>query len=247
MLKYILVLSISTVCYAQELGFGCAGLIGGFGGYGVKFYNARSLNQYVSVYNEIRRDSLSNSMGEFGVLRGYRVGLNLIRSGFENFEYTLKAYYEAFTETNKADVFGSDGIRTNSIELKMNTFGVGLELGGKISEAFSWKVLNFEVVYNNSILFLSLQNQNVNLPREKLSSTNDSFGYNVGTGFILYIFKKYLSLEGQFGYSYFNIAGFEYPDGRLLNKNELSIEPMVDPVSKGGFSALIQLNLGFPL
>jgi hypothetical protein len=85
------------------------------------------------------------------------------------------------------------------------------------------------------------------LIREKNTSASGGIGWNVGGGFIIYLLERQISIEGQAGLSNLKIDRLEKPDGSPFPKDELSTEPMTDFISGGGFTALIQLNISFPL
>lgn len=243
----ILFTVLSSVLSAQQLGFGCLGFVGGFAGYEIQGYKPTGLNSYIGSLNTLRSDSLISPGGDFSRLSGYRFGINIIRNRISGFEYTVKGFYSALTETRDLHIRSVLGQKTEEFEVKLNSFGVGIELGSTITKFLSIKIINAEVSYNTAILFRRIMVNENQLIREKNTSSAGGIGWNVGGGFIIYLLERQISIEGQAGLSNLKIDRLEKPDGSPFPKDEQSNEPMTDFISGGGFTALIQLNISFPL
>lgn len=232
---------------SNKFGFGCLGLVGGFAGYEIKHYEATGLNNYVTAYNQLHGDSLMSSMGEFGMLKGYRLGINLLRNRVSGLEYTVKIFYEMMNEVKETQVKGSSSIYTNSLEYKQNVYGAGIELGTPLSKAISWKILELEVTYSNALFYKRTEDINNPVSRIKYSSDKSQLGFNFASGFILFIIDQNISLEGKIGYSEFSVGLMTDEAGNKLTVREGSSEVMENAVTKGGLFYGVQFNLSIPL
>ena len=83
------------------------------------------------------------------------------------------------------------------------------------------------------------------IKKYKTKSTN--LGYSVGTGFIIDLIEDYISIEGLAAYTQISVDDLQMDDGTLLAEDETTAQPMTNFVSVGGFNAVVQLNVGFPL
>ncbi|MCZ6703258.1 MAG: hypothetical protein O6940_09490, partial [Ignavibacteria bacterium] len=76
---------------SQTFGFGCLGFFGGYGGIVYQEYNAKGLNNFVNLFNEMHSATLemnSNILDDllqeyYGAV-GYRVGINFFRATWES-------------------------------------------------------------------------------------------------------------------------------------------------------------------
>ena len=78
----------------------------------------------------------------------------------------------------------------------------------------------------------------------KYKSEPGVFGYTIGTGIIISLLKDYVSLEGLAGYTYLQIEDVLTDDGISF------MEPVPGTsnfIESGGFTAELQINIGFPL
>lgn len=232
---------------SQTFGFGCLGFVGGFGGYSYQKYNPEGLNNYIVFYNTNNSDSLNVPIGKFGKAKGYRVGLNFFRANFPGLIITSKGFYQSLIENNDGSINTSEGIlSTTNYELKLDSWGVGIDVGAKIFNGLSWKIVDASVLFNKAKL-----TNTKNLPgafTEVNEYKSDSkLGYSVGTGFILEIIDEYITIEGLAAYTMLKIDDVHSNDGTKLTINEESKQPMKNFIKSGGFNAVIQLNVGFPL
>lgn len=242
----------ATISNAQSFGFGCLGFVGGYGGFSYQRYDPKGLNDFIIVFNEIRRDSLVSPMENFGEAQGYRVGLNFFRAKVENFVLTTKGYYQSLSEKHESLEKFAAGTRSTTMKLELRNWGFGVDLGISITKAISWKVVDGALHFNN-ITFTNTENltggQTI-VSKYKTEST--TLGYSVGTGFILEIIDEYLSLEGVAGYTFLSIENILDENGTpLLNPSQRNTQQTSaienDFIDAGGFNAVIQLNIGFPL
>ncbi len=233
--------------YAQSFGFGCLGFVGGFGGFSYQKYGPSGLNSYIKNFNEIRNDSLTTPMGNFGTAKGYRVGLNFFRAKFTNFILTAKGFYETLNEKHESIEKLVNGTRTNTFEVGLKNWGIGVDIGLTITNGLSWKIID-GALHFNSATFTDTQNApGVDTKVTEYKNTSSSLGYSIGTGFILSLIEDYISLEGTAGYTSITIDQMQSDKGALLTVNENSSTVMKNFIDNGGFSAVVQLNVGFPL
>jgi len=123
---------------------------------------------------------------------------------------------------------------------------VGIDFGYAITSFLSWKIVDGSVNFNN----VSLTNT-INSPEgtdvSRYKSDSGVIGYSVGTGLIFFIIKDYISLEGFAGYTGLTIEKLNYEEGNRSLLNVLNEEDNINFIEAGGFTGVIQLNLGFPL
>lgn len=237
---FFVIISVSSFAEAQTFGFGCLGFVGGYGGFTYQHYDAAGLNDYIRFSNQL--ENTVDPVDEFNSAMGYRVGLNLFRATFENgIIVTAKGFYQYLSKKNK----GTVGVGVNddnySMDLTFKNWSIGFDVGWEFTKVFSWKILDGSINFNNVSL-----TQTTDLPGEtivnKYKSDSGVFGYSIGTGIIVAIIKDYISIEGHAGYSYLVIDNVYDEDGvSLLNPSSPNF------IDSGGFSTIIQLNVGFPL
>ena len=244
MLKYfkilLVLISLSSLTEAQTFGFGCLGFVGGYGGFTYQQYNAEGLNEYILFENQL--ENTVYPMDEFTSATGYRVGLNFFRATFESgIIVTAKGFYQYLSKKNK----GTVGVGVNddnySMDLTFKNWSLGFDIGWEFTKIVSWKILDGSLNFNNVTL-----TQTIDLPGEtivnKYKSDSGVLGYSVGTGIIVAIIKDYISIEGLAGYTYLVIDNV-YDENGVPLQNPRSLNFM----DSGGFTAVIQLNVGFPL
>jgi len=235
---------------AQTFGFGCLGFVGGYGGFTYQQYDAAGLNDYIRFFNQL--ENTVDPVDEFNFATGYRVGLNFFRATFENkIIVTAKGFYQYLSKKNK----GTVGVGVNddnySMDLTCKNWSFGFDVGWEFTKTVSWKILDGSLNFNNVTL-----TQTTDLPGEtivnKYKSDSGVFGYSIGTGLIVAIIKDYISIEGLVGYTFLKIDELKNDDGTHF-MNDIVL-PAIYPallsdnfIESGGFSAVIQLNVGFPL
>ena len=240
---FALILFFPSQINSQTFGFGCLGFVGGYGGYTYQQYDAKGLNTFVQSFNESRPTG-SKQMDEFKYATGYRVGINFFRATFKNgFILTAKGYYQSLGKKNKASEEINNGVNDYAYDLDLKNWGVGLDLGIDLFKGLSWKVIDGAVHFNN-VKFTTTEN----FPGETIISTYKNDGndlsYSVGTGIIVSIIQDYISIEGLAGYTNLKIKEVKNNLGTSLLYPENDTKNFID---SGGFTAVIQLNVGFPL
>ena len=78
----------------------------------------------------------------------------------------------------------------------------------------------------------------------KYKSDPNVFGYTVGTGIIISLVKDYVSLEGLAGYTYLQIEDVKTDEGISFME---TVPGNSNFIEAGGFTAELQINIGFPL
>jgi hypothetical protein len=245
----VLLLFTSNVLQAQSeaFGFGCLGFVSGYGGYSYQVYKPDGLNGYIAVLNNNREDSLVSPMNNFGKASGYRVGINLFRAKVTNFVLTAKGFYQSITEKHESLERIFTGIRSTTFKLNLRNWGIGVDLGISITNALSWKVVDGALNFNN-VTFTNTENSSgARTVVKKYKTTSTSLGYSLGTGFILEVVDEYFSIEGVAGYTEMSIDQLQLDDGTILTVNENSSVALDNFINSGGFNAVIQFNVGFPL
>lgn len=240
-----------SIINAQSFGFGCLGFVGGYGGFSYQIYEPKGLNDFINAFNESRSDSLVSPMENFGKAQGYRVGLNFFRAKVENFVLTTKGYYQSISEKHESLERFVDGTRSTTMKLEMRNWGVGIDLGISITKRISWKVVDGALHFNN-IIYTNTENRTgTKTEIKKYKTKSTTLGYSVGTGFILEIIEEYLSLEGVAAYTFLSIENVYDGENPLLDLpqsgNQQATVTENDFIDAGGFNAVIQLNIGFPL
>ena len=239
------------VLNAQSFGFGCLGFVGGYGGYSYQSYDPKGLNDFISVFNEARSDSLVSPMENFGEAQGYRVGLNLFRAKIENFILTPKVYYQSVTEKHESLEKFETSTRSTTMKLELRNWAIGIDLGISVTRDLSWKVVDGALHFNTIILTNTENSTGAQTIVKKYRTESTTVGYTVGTGFILEIIDEYFSIEGAAGYTFLSIENLFDDDGiPFLNRTQTNQQASVtnnEFIDAGGFNAVIQLNVGFPL
>ena len=233
---------------AQSFGFGCLGLVGGYGGYSFQIYQPTGLNSYIENFNLIKKDSLKGAMQKFGKSSGYRVGINFFRADLKGLILTAKGFYQFLGEKNSVSVVSPYGTYSNkSFDLNIRSWGIGFDLGTSVSHSLSWKVIDASLLFNSAQFTNTTNNPRAETIVNTYKTDKQLLGYSVGTGFILSIIGHYVSLEGFAGYSFLNVDRVKQDDNTYLPINESSSTDMKNFIVAGGFNAVIQLNVGFPL
>jgi hypothetical protein len=249
-LVIILVIVNLASIKAQTFGFGCLGFVGGYGGFSYQQYNPAGLNDYLEFFNQF--ENTIDPVEEFNSAVGYRVGLNLVRATFENgIIITAKGFYQYLSKNNKG-TFGVGVSDDNySMDLTLKNWSLGFDVGWEFTKVVSWKILDGSLNFNNVTL-----TQRTDIPGEtiinKYKSDSGVIGYSIGTGIIVSVIKDYISIEGLAGYTFLEIDDLTNEEGvQFMGDIVLpAIYPNITSskiIESGGFSAVIQLNVGLPL
>lgn len=227
---------------AQSIGFGCLGLVGGYGGVTYQQYEPGLLKDYVNEFNTFQTKKLD----DFGKADGYRFGINLFRAKFSGFFVTAKGFYQQLKESHDAQRLYRSGLHDFNYELKLKSFGVGLDVGIPIYSRLLWKIVDGAVLINTARMTETI-NSYMGTVIKKYDNEKTEIGYTLGSGFVLDIIKNYISIEGIVGYSFFQINNMIADDKtkfEYLLSNPDNDKPFI---KEGGFNASVQLNIGFPL
>jgi hypothetical protein len=233
----------------QTLGFGCLGFVGGYGGFTYQQVDAAGLNGSVYLFNLLNNPD--QELSEFKYATGYRVGLNFFRATFQGgFIFTAKGYYQSLGKKNKASFqFEQEQVNT-AWDLDLKNWALGFDIGIDITKQFSWKILDGAIHFNNVTL-----TETKNFPGKseikKYKNDTGEIGYSVGTGVIIAIIKDYISIEGLAGYTSLTIDELRNEEresfGNWVIPADIAPPPENKFIESGGFTAVVQLNVGFPL
>lgn len=226
---------------SAQMGFGCLGLSGFYAGYSQYSYKADGLNETMLQLNP-GTDLTKNDL-EFKQGTGYRIGANFFRAKFSSVFFTAKGYYQFLKETKDVVTTTVDGLTKNSYELSMNHWGIGLDMGFAVLGVIDLKLIEGGVnFYNDEFTSLSFAADNTQI-ENKFTPADVQIGYYVGSGLILHLIPDYISIEGTAFYTFTHVDNMK--DGSGITIPGLSINNKL--ITKGGFSATVQLNVGFPL
>ncbi len=237
----VLALLLTNQTYSQTCGFGCLCLSGVFGGYSIQQYEADGLNNYLSVL------STNDNQLNFKEGRGYKVGINLVRADYGNFFFTFKGYYQFLSEEKEIKIDDGYGFDyTTSAKLKMDNWGIGLDLGIPFGSFVDWKIVEGELKFFRPSLSMNVSYNN---PAANFLGFDNTYspdkvkmGFSVGSGLIFNIVEDYISLEATGMYSFIEIDYLTNDD----SGNKIPTETESKLVSKGGLQAVVQLNVGIP-
>lgn len=233
--------------YSQEFGFGCLGLTGAYAGYETQIINASGLNNYIRVFNSIRRDSLEKELPSFDELQGFRFGILAYRLQYTGLRINFKTFYERLTGKKQTLVILSQGDRqNNTLDLEINKFGFGVDLVTPITRLLSWKIVDLNISLTQASFTKTINTATITFFSTKYTATESSLGYSVGTGFIWHIIEDYISLESTAAYSFLSVGRMKDSNNNFLPVSELDARNMDSFIESGGLNIIIQINLGFP-
>ena len=241
------VITFSTNINSQTFGFGCLGFFGGYGGVVYQSYKADGLNQFVKYFNEMNSSTPDDPLQEFYGAVGYRIGVNFFRATWESgFILTAKGFYQSLSRTREASESLVDGNTNYTFELDLKNWAVGIDFGYAITNYLSWKIVDGSINFNN-VSLTNTKNSTEGTEVSKYVSESGVIGYSVGTGLIFFIIKDYISLEGFAGYTGLTIEKLNYEEGNSSLLSALNEAENINFIESGGFTGVIQLNIGFPL
>jgi hypothetical protein len=248
MLKlFLFIIFLSFQIFPQSFGFGCFGFVGGYAGYSYQKYEPGSLNEAVRNFNLNTSNGTAEIISDFGTAQGYRIGLNFFRAKFSDFFISVKGYYEVLTENQSYSFVSSNNSISGAIDFNLKSWNFGLDFGIPVTNLLSWKIIDGTIHFNNAQI-THKQNLNDNISDIRYTNDNPDLGYSLSTGFIYSIVEDFVSLEGTAGYTFLKIKKMTADDGTEFslgpNKNKL---PETNFINNGGFNAVIQINVGFPL
>lgn len=235
---------IIGVINAQPFGFGCLGLSGFYAGFSNQLYETKGISEFINT--GFVKDNI-----EFKKGTGYRVGANIFRAKSKYIFVSAKGYYQFLKESHERQIVSNsdfiENINSNlakeKYDLSLNHWGVGIDIGIPIFSILDWKIVEGNVMFHNAELNSEFYNPHGELINEiKYSPEKIKIGYFVGSGIILHLIPDYVSIEATAGMNFFEIDNLEgenviIPSSSSNNK----------ALNKSGFSATLQLNVGFPL
>jgi hypothetical protein len=232
----------------QSFGFGCFGFVGGYAGYSYQKYEPGSLNEQIRGFNNALSKGADQIIPEYGTAQGYRLGINLLRANFSDTFFSVKGYYELLSENNSYSYSGTESLINSELNFSLKSWNIGVDFGIPITDLFSWKIIE-GVVHFNSAKLIHKPNLDDNTKEIKYENDAPEIGYSISTGFLFSIIDNFLSIEGTAGYKFFRINQMTAEDGSvfLLRPEDSRAIEEADFIKAGGFSAVVQLNLGFPL
>jgi hypothetical protein len=234
---------------AQTFGFGCLGFVGGYGGFVYQSYDAAGLNQFITTFN-IETYETIGVLKSFDNSTGFRVGINFFRATFKNnIILTAKGFYQSLYKTNTARIENENNYNY-TLDLGLKNWSIGFDVGWQFTKVVSWKIIDGSLNFNNVTL-----TETTDLPGEtyvnKYKSDSGVIGYSIGTGVIVFVIKDYISIEGLAGYTYLVVDNVYNENGTpFLNPVQIPEQAIWTEskfIESGGFTAVIQLNVGFPL
>ena len=247
LLFLILTFYASEELFAQEFGFGCFGLVGGYAGYETQIVHADGLNNYINAFNTMRADSMESPLSLFDELKGFRFGLDVYRLKYVGFAVKFKSYYQRLSAKKQTLVTLSQGVRqNNSLEFVMNNFAIGADVTTPITRMITWKILDVGMILNTASFIKTINTSTTTFESKDYKSVETSLGYSIGTGFILNIIEDYISLEGTAAYSFFSVRRLRSGSFEYLTVTETNPAIMDIGVNNGGLNTLIQFNIGLP-
>ncbi len=251
MIRTILILtavaSLTISVNAQQFGFGCLGLVGFYGGIEVQQYKPNDLNEYVHSYNEANKLALQDEMDEFGKAIGYRVGVNVVRANVSGFVFTVKGYYSTLSETNSSTEIVPTGLSNRSLRMRMNSFGAGIDFGTKITGGLSWKVVDAIAQFSTLRLRETISAPDGATSVNEFGNDDRTVTFIIGSGFILNILSDYLTLEGNFGYTFASVGKLKNSTTNEFFPQSVNSQiPLEKSINEGGLNLSMQINLGFP-
>jgi len=241
----------SDSLYSQTFGFGCLGLVGGYGGVVYQSYDATGLNQFFKSFNDSKNQTLTNYFKKFEYSLGYRIGINFFRASWKSgFMITAKGFFQGLTKSNKASEKNLNEITNYTYDLDIKNWALGIDIGYAFTRVFNWKIIDVSFNLNN-VSLTSTKNMPGKSVITEYKNDPNNFGYSIGTGIIIDIISNYVSIEGLAGYTYLKVEDLKTDSGFYLLKGEgENLAPSFkydNLITKGGFTAVLQLNVGFPL
>lgn len=231
--------------HAQSFGFGCFGFVGGLAGYSHLSYQPGTLKYYYVENSLVPHLLAPVDYPSFGNANGFRVGLNFFRANFSDFHITAKGFYQFIWEDNSTNSpISVSRIQTN-YNLNFKSWGIGLDFGLPVSKILSWKIIDGQLLFNTVEFEKSTENIGTTVIA-KFKNDSPEIGYSLGTGFILSLIENYISLEGTAGYTSIKVKSMTDENGVDFKSTIFDTEEK-EFIMGGGFSAVLQLNVGFPL
>lgn len=246
-IKYIYIsilflLSLPQITSAQTCGFGCLGLSGFYVGYSFENYQADGLNYQLN--KDLGDMGINNQQYNFRSGQGFRFGMNIVRARYERYFFTVKGYYQ-FLKEEQSVIALSPGKRSDlKSKFEMNNWALGFDFGIPLVNFMDWKIVNGSIKFFNTQLTNQVVENNNVVQEIKYTIPEITVGFSVGTGLVIHIIENYVSIEGT---GLYNFTKIDY----LINSDDSHHFPeegsKVSLVNNGGFSGIVQINIGIPL
>lgn len=204
---------------------------GVFGGYGFQQFSAEGLNGLITA-NPI----LDENFEDFGFAHGWRAGANIIGIRQDDILATFKVYYQSVKELQEA----GSGNETQELELKINSWSLGLGLSYVVNDNFDIRLLDALMTFNSAELTNDIHSVSGGDSKQEFESTESNLGFSFDAGFVYYPFPPYIAIEAIGGYSLFAIE-------TMRDKEDFEdLETNGDFIDGGGFFAFAVLTIGIP-
>ncbi len=242
-LLIFLILSIPQTTLPQTCGFGCLGLAGVYVGYSFENYSADGLN--LQLNNDLQNMGINDQQYNFRSGQGFRIGMNIVRANFESYFFSVKGYYQFLEEEQAVSALRLLGEEYKlKSKFKMNHWAIGFDFGIPVVNFMDWKIVDGSIkFYNTQLTNQEIINNQV-IKENKFTIPKITVGFALGSGLVIHIIKDYISIEGTGMYNFTNIDYLTNDDNTAHFPDENS---KTDLVNSGGFSGIVQLNIGIPL
>ena len=238
----VLILSLPQTGISQTCGFGCLGLSGIYAGYSFENYTADGLNQQLN--DGLLGMEINDQKYKFHSGQGFRFGMNIVRANFESYFFSVKGYYQFLKEEQvvTAVILPQEEFDFKS-KFEMNHWALGFDFGIPVVSFMDWKIIDASIKFFNTQLINQVITNSKVIEETNFSIPKITVGYAVGSGIIIHIIKDYLSIEGTGMYNFTNI---EYLTNDKDSERYPENNSNVKLITNGGFSAIVQLNVGVP-
>lgn len=237
-----LLLSLPQFTMAQTCGFGCLGLSGFYGGYSFENYKADGLNYQLN--KNLQDMGINDQRFDFRSGQGYRVGMNIVRARYEKYFFTVKGYYQFLKEEQSVLAVHPDGVSDLKSKFEMNYWALGFDFGIPLVRFMDWKIINGSIKFFNTELTNQVVEKSKIVSEIKYTTPEITVGYSLGTGLVIHLIENYVSIEAT---GLYNFTTIDY----LINDDNSEHFPAegskVSLVNSGGFSGVVQVNIGIPL
>lgn len=228
---------------AQTCGFGCFGLGGFYAGFGMQQFKADGLNDHLKLLRQLSSAAPLGDDIKFDRATGFRLGANLFRTKYKRFLFSAKGYYQFLKQEKDSHAGDPANPQTTTYSLKLNYWGVGVDVGYSVFKFVDWKIIDAAVLFHTAEF--SIKNSFAGVQSdEQFNGTKNKLGYSVGTGFVLRLVGDYISIEGTAAYNRFSVDKLSNDRGIDIGKKSASEKKFIED---GGLGAAVQLNIGIPL
>ncbi len=237
-----LLLNLPQLVMAQTCGFGCLGLSGFYGGYSFENYEADGLNYQLN--KNLEDLGINDQRYNFRSGQGFRIGMNIVRARYEKYFFTVKGYYQFLKEEQSIIAVYPNKTTDMKSSFEMNHWALGFDLGIPLVRFMDWKIIDGSIKFFNTQLTNRIIEKNNIVQETKFSTPKILVGYSLGSGLVIHVIENYVSIEAT---GLYNFTTIDY----LINDDDSEHFPAegsnINLINSGGFSAIVQINLGIPL